>query len=78
MSIERFKWKTGIPNKFVHVMGYSGSGEYTLCGDASDVDSTDEGVKLFSGGLIETDEPISCPVCIGIIKYCKAIRLPKK
>ena len=71
---EKFKWKTGIPNEHVHIIGETQGGEFTLCGDSFEIDITEFSVELTKGGLIETKERINCPDCLGVIKLCKSVK----
>jgi hypothetical protein len=72
--IKKYKWKTGMPNEYVHIMGKTAGGEFTLCGDSFDIDEADEGVDHLTGGLIETKDKIDCPDCVAIIMLCKSVK----
>jgi len=73
---KKYRWKTGVPDNYVHVINevFSG-GEYTLCGDSFDYDEDQAGVEHMKGGLVLTNKKISCPQCIRMIEYCKSIKL---
>lgn len=72
--MEKLKWKKGVPNNHVHIMGTVMGGEFTLCGDSFDIDEDLEGIGDGEGGLVKTKEKINCPECISVIELCKAVQ----
>lgn len=67
-------------NGLIHLINHAGGGEFTLCGDAFDIDAVCEG-----HGHSEDEEgaswkphphgPVTCPDCARGILQCRGIRI---
>ena len=56
--------------RYIHALNTAQtSGEFTICGTCVDGD----GLSVES--CVTTDEKISCPKCIKMIKFCKSIKV---
>ncbi len=59
------------PEQLVHMM-MPGNAEYTLCGDAFDLDAVEEGV----GACHPVKRgPVTCPKCAEVIIGCRGVRV---
>lgn len=52
--------------------------QYTLCGLAYDAPLDNDKDTCTDDIMAETGEPIDCPECIRVIKYCKTLKIKNK
>lgn len=60
-----------------HVLNPLTGGQDTLCGIATDNSEEKPVTSDDFQEMIETDNPIDCPKCIEVIRFCKGIK-PKE